>query len=63
MGETMGGDAKVCFGGAADAGAEKSKRSPIPELFAGAGEKPGAEPKSPNPLEELKPREGCGGDF
>lgn len=60
------GEATVCFGGALGAVEEKSNKSVIPELvFAafvkGAGDMPGAESKAPNPLEELNPRDGCGG--
>ena len=60
------GEATVCFGGTTGAGEEKSNRSSIPELepvafVKGAGDIPGAESKAPKPLEELKPRDGCGG--
>jgi len=44
-------------------GAEKSKRSPRPELAVvetGVG-MPGAESKAPKPLDELNPLDGCGG--
>ncbi len=59
-----GGEAAVCFGGGCGAGEEKSNRSLSPELAvfdSGAGDLPGAESNAPNPLEELKPREGWGG--
>ena len=58
------GEATVCVGDAWGAGEEKSKRSFSPELAvfdSGAGDIPGAESKAPKPLEELKPRVGCGG--
>jgi hypothetical protein len=60
------GEATVCLGGTTGAGEEKSNKSAIPELafvafdMAG-GDIPGAESKAPKPLEELKPRVGCGG--
>ncbi len=60
------GDATVCFGGTGGCGegAEKSKRSPRPELAlvleTGVG-MPGAESKAPKPLDELNPLVGCGG--
>ena len=58
------GEATACFGGTTGAGEEKSNRSVIPELVAFGevtGDIPGAESKAPKPLEELKPRDGCGG--
>lgn len=60
------GEATVCFGGTTGGGEEKSNKSAIPELEfvafdKGAGDIPGAESKAPNPLEELNPRDGCGG--
>lgn len=60
------GEAMVCFGGTTGAGEEKSNKSAIPELAfvafdSGAGDIPGAESNAPKPLEELKPRDGCGG--
>ena len=60
------GEATVCFGGTEGAGEEKSNKSAIPEVEfvafdKGAGDIPGAESKAPNPLEELNPRDGCGG--
>jgi hypothetical protein len=61
-----GGEAIVCFGAAAGGdGAEKSKRSAMPELVLVLeimGDIPGAESNAPKPLEELNVRDGCGGD-
>lgn len=54
------GETTVCLGGTVvAAGVVKSKRSPRPELelATGAGVTPGAEPKSPKPLDELKARD------
>jgi len=56
----------VCFEAAAGGdGAEKSKRSAMPELVLVLGimvDIPGAESNAPKPLEELNVRDGCGGD-
>jgi hypothetical protein len=61
----IGGEAIVCFGAAAGGdGAEKSKRSAMPELvlLEIMGDIPGAESNAPKPLEELNVRDGWGGD-
>ncbi len=59
------GEAMACFGAVdGGVGAEKSKRSPNPELAGfeiGSWLIPGAESNAPNPLDELSPLEGCGG--
>lgn len=58
------GDATIGLAAIGAAGVEKSNRSSMPELVfdIGCGDMPGTESNAPNPLEELNPRDGCGGE-